>query len=240
MNCPVSRGAFAAAIRHFENPHFDEGVLPTATTEKNDEPIQSCPPEAHDALYGPYADAQIATTVWQQTLRAAGTEVTPRGPWQLLSTAYRICDRVHIDRSGVAAEMALALLEELRTMDPESPCPVEALVRTACGSGWHFARAAVQEAAPSACLEEIAEEDHRAMTGRLIEHSAPPTDFELEVIRPGGATHRRSATTASYQVAVKLPGIRQLGFTDADWFVKAPSPVPSYASAVNTGLRRLS
>ncbi len=211
MNCPLSRGAFAAVIRHFENPHFNEGVLPTATTEKNGEPIQSCPPGAHDALYGPNADAQIATTVWQQTLRAAGAEVTLQGPWQLLAiwlapprlsgTAYRICDRVHIDRSGVEAEMALALLEELRTMDPESPCPVEALIRTACGSGWHFARAAAREAAPSAYLEEIAGEDHRAMTGRLTDHSAPHTDFEPEVIRPGGAAdlnaspHVQASTT---------------------------------------------
>ncbi|MGW6304775.1 hypothetical protein ACWFRQ_06750 [Streptomyces niveus] len=172
MAYPMSRGAFAAVIRHFENPHFTEGVLLTVTTDRNDEPIQLSPPEAREALYGPNTDTQVATAVWQQTLRAASAEATTQGPWQLLAiwlalprlsgTAYRICQRLHVDRSDVEAEMVLALLEGLRTMDPESPCSVDALIRTACGSGWHFARAVVREAAPFSYLEDIAEDDHRA------------------------------------------------------------------------------
>lgn len=196
MAYPTSRGAFAAVIHHFENPHVKEEVLLTVDTEGNDEPIRLSPPEAREALYGPDAAPELATAVWKATLRAACAEATPHGPWQLLAiwlalprltgTAYRICGRLRVDRSDVESEMVLALLEELRTVDPESPLSAQTLIRAACGGGWRFARAALREA-PSTHLENIAEGDHRALTGGTAESLARQADFELEVTRPEGA-----------------------------------------------------
>ncbi|MFD5000588.1 hypothetical protein [Streptomyces buecherae] len=163
MPFPSHLGVFAAVTRHFEEPQAQEEVRLTVTPPDGDGPsLHLSATEARAALYGPLADTALAPVIWQAVLTAAHAERTPHGPWRLFAvwlalppltyTAYRICQRLNVERGEVESEMALALLQGLRTVDPTSPFSAPALIRAARGSAWRFARARLLET-PSARLD---------------------------------------------------------------------------------------
>lgn len=165
MTFSSSSSAFAAVTRYFGNARSMEGAR-LAIPGYDGRPVSLSPAEAHDVLYGPSKEPDLCAAVWQAALSAARAERGPRVAQRLLliwlslprlaGTVHRICDRLRADRSDVEAEMLLALLEGLRTLDSSSPRSAHLLIKEARNRGWRFARSSRHES-PSARLEGLAD-----------------------------------------------------------------------------------
>ncbi|MFD8607493.1 hypothetical protein [Streptomyces sp. NPDC059631] len=185
-------GLFAAVTRHFENPRAAEEARLSVSTEDGEAPVPLSPAEAREALYGPAAVPALVSSIWQEALGAARAETAPGGPWRLLviwlalpqltGTVRRISTRLGVDRSDVESEMALALLEGLRSGEHGPPPPVRTWLGAARSSAWRLARAGLREI-PSTLAEDIADDDRTAPDGSAAD-PCEREDFALEVLRP--------------------------------------------------------
>ncbi|ANH93963.1 hypothetical protein A8713_24655 [Streptomyces sp. SAT1] len=185
-------GLFAAVTRHFQNPRAAEEARLSVSTEDGEAPVPLSPAEAREALYGPAAVPALVSSIWQEALGAARAETAPGGPWRLLviwlalpqltGTVRRISTRLGVDRSDVESEMALALLEGLRSGEHGPPPPVRTWLGAARSSAWRLARAGLREI-PSTLAEDIADDDRTAPDGSAAD-PCEREDFALEVLRP--------------------------------------------------------
>ncbi|MFH8220619.1 hypothetical protein ACH4C2_20040 [Streptomyces sp. NPDC018057] len=186
-------GLFAAVTRHFENPRAAEDVRLCVSTRESEAPVPLSPAEAREALYGPAAVPALAASIWQEALGAARAETAPNGPCQLLAiwlalpqltgTVRRISTRLGLERSDVESEMALALLEGLRSGEHGPPPPVRAWLGAARSSAWRLARAGLREI-PSTLLEDIAADGDPTGPDGPAADPGEREDLALEVLRP--------------------------------------------------------
>ncbi|EYT83333.1 hypothetical protein CF54_08055 [Streptomyces sp. Tu 6176] len=214
-------GLFAAVTRHFENPRAAEEARLCVRTEEGEAPVPLSPAEAREALYGPAAVPALASSIWQEALGAARAETAPGGPWRLLviwlalpqltGTVWRISTRLGVDRSDVESEMALALLEGLRSGESGSPPPLRAWLGAARSSGWRLARAGLREI-PCTLPENIADDDEQTAPDGPAADPCGREDFALEILRPERAElhaplrFRIASQQARKEVLGKLTG----------------------------------
>jgi hypothetical protein len=116
-------------------------------------------------------------TVWRQVISSARGEHQQDDSWRLfvlwlampriLRTSYNAATRLRVERRDVEAEMFLALLEGLETVDLTQADVGEALIRTAASRAWRFARTAATRHA----VEDVAD----------LPDSAPPDSPNVDV-----------------------------------------------------------
>lgn len=189
MILPYSGGVFAAVRRHFGDPWTGDRVrLPVPSKGRT---VSMSPAEAHEALHGLQADTTLAVAIWQEVICAAKSETAAHGPWRLLliwltlprlsGTVYRITTRLRASQPDVEAEMVLALLETLPTVEPGFPCASDVLVKAACSRAWRFARSA-----PAVILSGRIE-DITANDGHGEAEDSGQQDWQVEITPPAGA-----------------------------------------------------
>lgn len=195
-----SSGVFAAVKRHFNDPQIFDSVRLSATSKGGHVSLSLT--EADEVLHGPTADEDMAASIWREVIREAKDEADPHGPWRLVlirlalprltGTVYRICARLRASRPDIESEMVIALLETLRSLDPNCTDAPATLLKAARDEAWRFARS-VRQVIPVGHIEAIAKDhDHPGAD----QHSEPEDyerqEAELEVTPPAGPDGLRS------------------------------------------------
>ncbi|MBD0711616.1 MULTISPECIES: hypothetical protein [unclassified Streptomyces] len=157
-------GVFTAVKQHFDDPRTTEHLRLPVETEKQGTLTLSIA-EAHAALYGPDKNEAFGEAVWRAVIRGAREETGPDGPWQLVlvwlalprltGMAHRVCARLRVNRADVEGDLALGLMDALRTAERHHPLPIDHLISTAGNQAWRSARAA-RSFLPSADIELLA------------------------------------------------------------------------------------
>ncbi|MCC0575274.1 hypothetical protein [Streptomyces californicus] len=193
------KGAFASVRRHFDHPRIKDAIALIITMnaeadETTAEPVRLTLSAAHEALYGPESDPQLAAAIWEATLAAAQADVSPHGTAKLLAirlalpmlsgTVHRVCWRLRADRSDVESEVTLALLGELAASKPATPLHIAPLIKAARTRAWRFAREGLREV-PSTQLERASQDRALAPAG-TPESASSPEVLDVQVDRPGG------------------------------------------------------
>ncbi|MCQ8774065.1 hypothetical protein [Streptomyces telluris] len=159
-------------------------VVPSA-----DAPLRLSPPEARTILYDARADPGLREAVWRQAVLLAQRETAASGPrrllvvWLALPRLYRTMRhasfRPSVDHRDVESEAVLALLEGLKTVDPQQPRIDDILVGQACRQLWRFVRQTLCER-PVADVAGVAAA--RAPLDLCEKDLSPPPDgWELHI-----------------------------------------------------------
>ncbi|MEU7226772.1 hypothetical protein [Streptomyces chrestomyceticus] len=192
MTSHYTNGVFDAVKRHFADPRIAEHLRLSLSSEHT--PVSLSPSEAHEALHGTESDPALGAAVWREVIGAAKAETEPQGPWRMLlvwlatprlnGTAHRITSRLKASRPDIEAEMVLALLETLQTVEPDSPFAAEILIKAARSRAWRFARPSLF-LLPVRHIENIAREDDHPGADDQPEAEIPdPREWELEFAPP--------------------------------------------------------
>ncbi|MEU6931028.1 hypothetical protein AB0A05_17950 [Streptomyces sp. NPDC046374] len=198
-----STSVFASVRLLFDTPRFrEEALITIATAPDAVTPSRLTAVEAHQALYGPEADPQLGAAVWEAVLTTAQADRTPHGDGTLLAiwlalprltgTATRVCKRLRADRVDVEAEMVLALIEQLRTLDSTDPLAVAALLKAARNRAWDFARAGLREI-PSTQVERITQDRSVTAPERMADAPTTRQGLDVRVDRPDGPDGLRAS-----------------------------------------------
>lgn len=120
----------------------------TLTILTDQGPLKMTSEEARRVSSG--EDQAKRDALWRQVITAARRERQQDSTWRLFviwlaipritHTSYNASFRLRVERKDVEAEMLLALLEGVDTVDLAQTKVGEVLLRTAASRAWHFAR----------------------------------------------------------------------------------------------------
>ncbi|MET9698205.1 hypothetical protein ABZY31_14945 [Streptomyces sp. NPDC006529] len=125
--------------------------------------------EGRDVVYGPQCDVALRAALWQLVVRNARDECSEEEDWRMYAvwlaspglrrTSYRAASRMGAERKDVEAELLLALIEEIRSCDPDAPDVGTRVLRAVHGRAWTYARTGRQEVAVAEVTEQHASWD---------------------------------------------------------------------------------
>ncbi|MFI7103658.1 hypothetical protein ACIBK8_30440 [Streptomyces sp. NPDC050161] len=182
-------GVFATVRRHFlESQTTDDMRLLVPVKDGH---IALSPDEACRALYGPEAEPELGSGVWQEAIRAAQAEQEPPGEWRMLlvrlaevrlrRAVYKISAGLRDSSADIESEMVIGLLEALPSVDPDSPLAPAELLAAARRRAGNFRRA-VQPMTPVDRIEAIAHDDDHPGAA----YTDDAQDWELEITTAAG------------------------------------------------------